>query len=55
MRIIAIRRSGSGGDWVVQPGPDTELRAGDVIIAKGTRTGAGRLGERAGDQPDVGE
>jgi uncharacterized protein with PhoU and TrkA domain len=55
MRIIAIRRGGAGGEWVVQPGPETELRAGDVVIAKGTRTGAERLGERAGDQPDVGE
>ncbi|WP_152043213.1 potassium channel family protein [Salinigranum salinum] len=55
MRIIAIRRTGSDGDWVVQPGPETDLRAGDVIIAKGTRAGAARLGERAGDRPDVGE
>jgi uncharacterized protein with PhoU and TrkA domain len=55
MRIIAVRRGGTDGDWVVQPGPETELRAADVIIAKGTRTGAERLGERAGDQPDVGE
>jgi uncharacterized protein with PhoU and TrkA domain len=55
MRIIAIRRAGSAGDWVVQPGPETDLRAGDVIIAKGTRAGAARLGERAGDRPDVGE
>ena len=55
MRIIAVRRSGATGDWVVQPGPETELRGGDVIIAKGTRAGAVRLGERAGDRPDVGE
>jgi uncharacterized protein with PhoU and TrkA domain len=55
MRIIAVRRSGATGDWVVQPGPETELRGGDVIIAKGTRAGAIRLGERAGDRPDVGE
>jgi uncharacterized protein with PhoU and TrkA domain len=55
MRVIAIRRGGSGSDWVVQPGPETELRAGDVLLAKGTRTGATRLGERAGDRPDVGE
>ena len=56
MRIIAVRRGeGGDGDWVVQPGPETALRAADVIIAKGTRTGAARLGERAGDRPDVGE
>ncbi|WP_380678966.1 potassium channel family protein [Salinigranum sp. GCM10025319] len=55
MRVIAIRRGGSDGDWVVQPGPETELRGGDVLIAKGTRSGATRLGDLAGDQPDVGE
>jgi uncharacterized protein with PhoU and TrkA domain len=55
MRVIAVRRGGSGSDWVVQPGPETELRAGDVLLAKGTRTGATRLGERAGDRPDIGE
>ncbi|WP_142860224.1 potassium channel family protein [Salinigranum halophilum] len=55
MRIIAVRRGGEGSDWVVQPGPTTALRAGDVIVAKGTRAGTARLGELAGDQPDVGE
>jgi uncharacterized protein with PhoU and TrkA domain len=55
MRVIAVRRGGSGSDWVVQPGPETELRGGDVLLAKGTRTGATRLGERAGDRPDIGE
>ncbi|AUV80487.1 potassium channel protein [Salinigranum rubrum] len=55
MRIIAVRRGGEGSDWVVQPGPTTELRAGDVIVAKGTRAGTTRLGELAGDQPDAGE
>ncbi|MFB6093180.1 MAG: potassium channel family protein [Haloquadratum sp.] len=50
MRVIAVRRAGSGGEWVVQPGPTTELRGGDVIIAKGTRAGAERLGELVGDE-----
>ncbi|RLM59754.1 potassium channel protein [Halobellus sp. Atlit-31R] len=48
MRVIAVRRA-SGDEWVVQPGPTTELRGGDVIIAKGTRAGAERLGELVGD------
>jgi uncharacterized protein with PhoU and TrkA domain len=51
MRVIAVRRA-SGGEWVVQPGPTTELRGGDVIIAKGTRAGAERLGELVGDEQE---
>jgi uncharacterized protein with PhoU and TrkA domain len=55
MRIIAIRRPGNlsdrtgreGGDWVVSPGPETPLQAGDVVIAKGTRSGAERFTELA--------
>jgi uncharacterized protein with PhoU and TrkA domain len=51
MRIIAIRRGTGesdrtgreGGDWVVSPGPETPLAAGDVLLAKGTRTGAERF------------
>jgi len=47
MRVIAVRRAsdgaGTGGDWVVSPGPETALRAEDVLIAKGTRDGAERL------------
>jgi uncharacterized protein with PhoU and TrkA domain len=49
MRVIAVRRSRGGErDWVIQPGPETELRAGDVFIAKGTRSGAERLAELTG-------
>ncbi|SFR35380.1 potassium channel family protein [Halogeometricum limi] len=44
MRVIAVRR-GDGSEWVVQPGPTTALRPGDVLIAKGTRAGAERLGD----------
>jgi uncharacterized protein with PhoU and TrkA domain len=57
MHVIAVRRAGDGGasageageddetgtEWLLSPGPDTELRAGDNLIAKGTRTGAERL------------
>lgn len=53
MRVIAVRRGrsedgtarvGEGpDDWVVSPGPTTRLQAGDVLIAKGTRSGAERL------------
>jgi uncharacterized protein with PhoU and TrkA domain len=32
-----------GSSWVIQPGPETRLGAGDVYLAKGTRDGAERL------------
>ncbi|MGQ4554569.1 TrkA C-terminal domain-containing protein [Halobellus sp. GM3] len=51
MRVIAVRRGERGDEWVVQPGPTTELRGGDVLIAKGTRAGAERLTELVGDAP----
>ena len=50
MRVIAVRRGDDDAEWVVQPGPTTELRGGDVIIAKGTRAGAERLGKLVGDE-----
>jgi uncharacterized protein with PhoU and TrkA domain len=51
MRIIAVRRSRGGErDWVIQPGPETELLAGDVFIAKGTRSGAERLAALTGSE-----
>ncbi|MFB6086463.1 MAG: potassium channel family protein [Halodesulfurarchaeum sp.] len=41
MRVTAVRRPVEGGDeWEIQPGPETELRAGDVLLANGTRSGA---------------
>jgi uncharacterized protein with PhoU and TrkA domain len=55
MRIIAVRHAGEsdrtgreGRDWEVSPGPATRLEAGDVLIAKGTRTGAERFEALAG-------
>ena len=48
MRVIAVRRA-NGGEWVVQPGPSTALHPEDVLIAKGTRAGAERLGELLDD------
>ncbi len=58
MRVIAVRRgrpeetaTAGGSDWVVSPGPETRLQAGDRFVAKGTRSGAGRLAELAGDEP----
>jgi uncharacterized protein with PhoU and TrkA domain len=53
MRVIAVRRAREPGttrvgDWVVSPGPQTELHAGDVLVAKGTREGSERLGGLAG-------
>jgi uncharacterized protein with PhoU and TrkA domain len=49
MRVIAVRRpvgetdGRETADWEISPGPETELGAGDVFIAKGTRSGAERL------------
>jgi uncharacterized protein with PhoU and TrkA domain len=47
MHVIGVRREAtardSGPEWLLSPGPDTELRPGDNLIAKGTRTGAERL------------
>jgi uncharacterized protein with PhoU and TrkA domain len=49
MRVIAVRRPVEGGDeWEVQPGPETELKAGDVLLANGTRSGAEILETLAG-------
>jgi uncharacterized protein with PhoU and TrkA domain len=51
MRVIAVRRgtgAAAGSDWVIQPGPETALHAGDVYLAKGTRDGAGRLADLSG-------
>ena len=53
MRVIAVRRP--EGEWVIQPGPDTELRSGDVFLAKGTRSGAERLAELTGDGTTTGQ
>jgi uncharacterized protein with PhoU and TrkA domain len=47
MRVIAVRRG--DGDWAISPGPETAVHAGDVLIAKGTRAGASRLADLAGD------
>ncbi|QLG29320.1 potassium channel protein [Halorarum halophilum] len=52
MRVIAVRRPADerdDGEWVISPGPETELRVGDVVLAKGTRAGAERLSLRLGD------
>lgn len=46
MRVIAVRRADGDDerdDWDISPGPETALTAGDVLLAKGTRTGAERL------------
>ncbi|SEN62052.1 Uncharacterized conserved protein, contains PhoU and TrkA_C domains [Halorientalis persicus] len=57
MRVIAVRRGRAesertgreGGSWVISPGPETELNPGDVLIAKGTRSGSDRLADLTGD------
>ncbi len=38
MNVLAVRRPEAG--WMLVPDADTELQAGDVLIAKGTRTSA---------------
>jgi len=38
MSVIAIRRPGDG--WILVADADAELRGGDIVIAKGTRTAA---------------
>jgi len=45
MRVIAVRRADPGADepWVLSPGPETRLAAGDVVLAKGPREGVDRL------------
>jgi uncharacterized protein with PhoU and TrkA domain len=53
-RVVAVRRGderdGEGDtEWVISPGPTTRLAAGDVVLASGTRRGAERLAEMAGD------
>ena len=52
MRVIAVRRAGGEGEWVVSPRSDTPVDAGDVLIAKGTRAGAERLSALAGEEPE---
>ncbi len=42
MRILAIRRFNTA-EWVVSPDSETELKSGDVLVAKGTRLGAERV------------
>lgn len=48
MHIVAIRRASAGDGrtrYLLSPPPETELNAGDVLIAKGTRAGADRLAD----------
>jgi uncharacterized protein with PhoU and TrkA domain len=49
MRVIAIRRPGDETSWVISPDAATDIAAGDVFVAKGTRAGAERLSVMAGD------
>ena len=45
MRLVAVRRADSEADelWVLSPGPETRLAAGDIVLAKGPREGVDRL------------
>ncbi|WP_331235939.1 potassium channel family protein [Natronorarus salvus] len=43
MSVIAIRRPGEG--WLLVGGADAEIRSGDVLISKGTRTAADAFDE----------
>ena len=69
MGVIAVRRTAHeavtaesvtdesvterSDDWVVSPGPDTELAAGDVLLAKGPHTAAEQLEALAGRSTDT--
>ena len=44
MNVLAIRR---GDDWVLTPDADATLSAGDVVLAKGTRTAAAEFEDLA--------
>jgi len=50
MRVIAVRHDEEERSWDISPGPETRLDAGDIIVAKGTRAGAERLGALAGQE-----
>lgn len=66
MRVIAVRRTNrtdvtdesvttetvtkTRDEWVVSPGPETELRAGNVLLAKGPRAAAERLRALVGER-----
>lgn len=56
VRVIAIRR---GDDWILNPGPATELRAGDVTLLRGPEPGIeevyGTLTGEAYVPPDIEE
>jgi uncharacterized protein with PhoU and TrkA domain len=44
MRVLALRRPDAETDeWELQPGPETAVYPGDVLLAKGTRASASRL------------
>jgi uncharacterized protein with PhoU and TrkA domain len=44
MRVLALRRPDAETDeWVLQPGPETAVHPGDVLLAKGTRASATQL------------
>jgi uncharacterized protein with PhoU and TrkA domain len=47
--VIAVRRASDDerSEWELSPGPDTALRAGDHLIAKGTRSSVSRLEQLA--------
>jgi uncharacterized protein with PhoU and TrkA domain len=45
MNVLAVRRPDEG--WELVPDADTRLRAGDILIAKGTRTSAESFRKRA--------
>ncbi|MFA9415916.1 potassium channel family protein [Natrinema sp. HArc-T2] len=49
MSVIAIRRPGEG--WLLVADADAELRGGDVLISKGTRTAAADFRELATAEP----
>jgi uncharacterized protein with PhoU and TrkA domain len=51
VRIIAIRRR---GDWLLRPGRNTEMRAGDVVLLRGTEENVAAVyGDATGESYDA--
>ena len=52
VRVIGVRRPDD--EWVLSPGPETVVEAGDVLLAKGTRGSADRLAALVGSERTFG-
>jgi uncharacterized protein with PhoU and TrkA domain len=48
VRVLAIRR---GGDWLFNPGPETQLEAGDGVLLRGLQPSLEEVYERIAGEP----